>query len=90
MPVPAPRIHIADVGAMAVLEDATLAEAPPVYQRLLDTGAAALTGFEPVAEECEKLNRRAAPGQRFLPYAIGDGGRGDVPPLQRRDDQFLI
>ena len=73
---PPPRIHIADVGAMTVLDDATLEDAPPVYHRLLETGAAAVTGFEPVAEECEKLNRRAAPGQRFLPYAIGDGGVG--------------
>jgi len=45
----------------------------PEYQRLLDAGACNLIGFEPVVEECEKLNRAAQPGRIFLPYAIGDG-----------------
>ena len=30
-------------------------------------------GFEPAAEECEKLNALKMPGHLYLPHAIGDG-----------------
>lgn len=61
-----PVIRIVDVGAMDIGHDA-------VWQPLADAGLAQVVGFEPVATECEKLNATAAPGMRFLPYAIGDG-----------------
>ncbi len=64
---PLARIKIIDVGAMAVddLNDA--------YARLAKVVACEVIGFEPVAQECEKLNRLAIPGRRYLPYVIGDG-----------------
>lgn len=44
------------------------------YQPLLDAGLAQVIGFEPVQDECDKLNA-AMQGRnmRFLPYFIGDG-----------------
>lgn len=63
----APLIDVIDVGAML------LDEAPPDYQPLMKRNAANVVGFEPVPEECEKLNRLAGKQQKFLPYFIGDG-----------------
>ena len=63
----APRIDIVDVGAM-MLEGATDEYAPLVQQ-----GVGHVVGFEPIPEECERLNRAAGKRQRFLPYFIGDG-----------------
>lgn len=63
----APVIDVIDVGALL------LDEAPPEYKPLVQRGAARVVGFEPVAEECAKLNAQAGKGQRFLPYFIGDG-----------------
>ena len=34
-----------------------------------------VVGFEPVAAECEKLNRHRKPGYTYLPHAVGDGQR---------------
>ncbi len=62
-----PPVHVVDLGAMA------LHEWTPPYQSLLDAGLARVTGFEPVAEECQKLNTNAGADHRYLPYAVGDG-----------------
>jgi FkbM family methyltransferase len=62
---PMPPLSLVDVGAMDVGQ--------PKWQGLLDKGLATITGFEPVAAECERLNSSAAPGRRYIPYAIGDG-----------------
>ena len=62
-----PRIKIVDVGAMS------LGEGTDCYAQLIRTVPCEVVGFEPVAAECEKLNRDAKPGYRYLPYAIGDG-----------------
>lgn len=61
-----PAIGIVDVGAMDV------GESEP-WSRLLATGAARLTGFEPNAAECATLNARAPENCRYLPHALGDG-----------------
>ncbi|MCW5764542.1 MAG: FkbM family methyltransferase [Phycisphaeraceae bacterium] len=63
----APVLDIIDVGAMDT------GDAPP-YAQLLRPGLFRLVGFEPIPEECAKLNARARPGQTFLPHFIGDGG----------------
>jgi FkbM family methyltransferase len=63
----APRIDIVDVGAM-ILEGAT-----NEYSALVQQGIGRVVGFEPIPEECEKLNRSCGKHQRFLPYFIGDG-----------------
>jgi FkbM family methyltransferase len=64
---PLPRIKIVDVGAM------TLGDGTEPYARLLQAAPCDVIGFEPVAAELEKLNRKKKEGQHFLPYIIGDG-----------------
>jgi len=63
-------IKIVDVGAMA------LGDLPSDYQPLLDKGLAEVIGFEPVAEECDKLNSKSDGKHLYLPYFIGDGTKG--------------
>jgi len=63
----APVIDIVDVGAMAVDGE------EPEYAALLAGGNARVIGFEPVQAECDKLNAKARPNRRYLPYFIGDG-----------------
>ena len=62
-----PVINIVDVGAMFA------GDGVEPYSGLRDAGLAKVVGFEPVAEECVKLNQRFGPPHRYLPYAIGDG-----------------
>jgi FkbM family methyltransferase len=61
-----PVIDAADVGAMFAGEE-------PPYAPLAKRGMARVVGFEPVESECARLNAMAKPGERFLPYFIGDG-----------------
>jgi FkbM family methyltransferase len=56
-----------DIGAMAI------PGALPVYHALLQSGATRVTGFEPIEEECRKLNETSPPNHSFLPCAVGDG-----------------
>lgn len=68
--LPLPTVGILDIGAM-LLEGQRKEYAP-----LLQAGRARVVGFEPVAAECERLNREmAGAGLRWLPYFIGDGRR---------------
>jgi FkbM family methyltransferase len=62
-------IEAVDVGAMFVGES----EQP--YSALVRKGIGRVVGFEPVESECARLNAMAKPGERFLPYFIGDGTR---------------
>lgn len=62
-----PRLKLVDVGALSLGGEPYA----PLWRAL----PCELIGFEPTRGECEKLNREAAPGQRFLPYFIGDGSR---------------
>ncbi|MEW6687846.1 MAG: FkbM family methyltransferase [Pseudomonadota bacterium] len=64
-----PGIKVIDVGAMSLGED------KDPYAKLLHAVPCEVIGFEPVARECERLNRGARPGCRYLPYAIGDGSQ---------------
>eukprot|EP00930_Biecheleria_cincta_P017277 TRINITY_DN13785_c0_g3_i1.p1 TRINITY_DN13785_c0_g3~~TRINITY_DN13785_c0_g3_i1.p1 ORF type:complete len:330 (-),score=69.85 TRINITY_DN13785_c0_g3_i1:61-1050(-) len=76
-----PRVRIIDVGAML------LSEAEEVWKPLQRRGhCESVVGFEPCAEECDRLNADAAsaassssssaPTLRFLPWAVGDGSTG--------------
>jgi FkbM family methyltransferase len=58
-------IEILDVGA-AIGET-------PSYQGLVDAGRACVTGFEPNAEECRRLNEAYGGTHRFYPHFVGDG-----------------
>lgn len=64
-----PAMAVVDIGAM----DIPGARDP--FARLSDAGLLTVTGFEPLAEECQKLNARGSRGRRYLPYAIADGRR---------------
>ena len=62
-----PRLKIVDVGAM------TLGEDSDPYSPLLRALRCEVVGFEPLEDECDKLNRSAGEGRSYLPFVIGDG-----------------
>lgn len=61
------RINIVDIGAMEVDSD----QAP--YTSLLKADRARVIGFEPNAEECDKLMKKHGEPYKFYPYFVGDG-----------------
>lgn len=63
-----PEINIVDVGAMS------LGPGSEPYAPLVDADRARVVGFEPNADECEKLRRIFGERHAFHPYFIGDGG----------------
>lgn len=64
------RIGILDIGAMLI--EGIKKEYSPIF----DKGCATVVGFEPVSDECNRLNKTYEnTGMRFLPYFIGDGTR---------------
>ncbi|MHA1538950.1 MAG: FkbM family methyltransferase [Alphaproteobacteria bacterium] len=61
-------VHIIDVGAQYS------ASGGIAYQGLLDRGNAQIIGFEPLEEECARLNTLfKEQNHLYLPYVIGDG-----------------
>jgi FkbM family methyltransferase len=63
------RIRVVDIGAMDIKDSENH------FEGLLRDGMAEVTGFEPLEEECRKLNASASANRRFLPHAVGDGPR---------------
>ncbi len=61
-----PLITIIDIGAQHIGDEALS------YQSLIKQGLCRVIGFEPVQQECEKLNSMH-PDFTYLPYFIGDG-----------------
>lgn len=59
--------EIADIGANPIDGD-------PPYKPLLEAGLCRVTGFEPQREALAELQRRKGANERYLPYAVGDGG----------------
>ena len=64
-----PTMTAVDIGAM-LLEGAV-----DPFLRLNTLGHLSVIGFEPLPDECKKLNARAQPGRRYLPYAVANGDR---------------
>jgi protein O-GlcNAc transferase len=62
-----PRLKIVDIGAMSRGEDSD------PYAPLLRALNCEVVGFEPLEDECEKLNRAAGENRSYLPLVIGDG-----------------
>ncbi|MFB1295584.1 FkbM family methyltransferase [Mycobacterium sp. pW049] len=60
-------IDVVDVGANPI-------DGEPPYLPILDAGLCRVTGFEPQAEALQELQLRKGPYERYLPYAVGDGG----------------
>lgn len=61
-----PDINITDLGASPI-------DGAPMYEPLIHSDTATITGFEPQKEEYEKLLATQNLGVHYLPYAIGDG-----------------
>jgi FkbM family methyltransferase len=59
--------QILDIGANPIDGD-------PPYKNMLDLGLCQVTGFEPQKQALEALLQKKGPNERYLPYAIGDGG----------------
>lgn len=59
------RLKIIDVGAMAIHDCE--------YKALLENEATSVIGFEPVEDECKKLNAMHEGRHIFFPYVIGNG-----------------
>ncbi|WP_431858436.1 FkbM family methyltransferase [Azospirillum sp.] len=64
----APRLRVVDIGANPINE-------VPPYMPLLRAGLAEVVGFEPNPEALAELNAKKGPNERYLPFAVGDGGR---------------
>ena len=62
------RIKLVDIGANPI-------EGDPPYASLLAEGWADVVGFEPNPEALAKLDKIKGPHERYLPHAVGDGGR---------------
>ena len=60
---------VVDIGANPIDSD-------PPYKRMLVNRLCTLVGFEPQAEGLAKLNAMKSDLETYLPYAVGDGGKG--------------
>jgi FkbM family methyltransferase len=58
---------VVDVGANPIGSD-------PPYKKMLAAGLCTVVGFEPQAAALAELERRKGPHERYLPYAVGNGG----------------
>ncbi len=63
-----PPLDVVDIGANPIDGD-------PPYRLMMDAGLCRVTGFEPQPEALAELRSQAGPHERYLPYAVGDGGR---------------
>lgn len=59
--------QVVDVGANPIDGD-------PPYKRMLAAGFCQVVGFEPQEAALARLKAMAGPHERYLPYALGDGG----------------
>jgi FkbM family methyltransferase len=59
--------EVVDVGANPI-------DGEPPYTPMLAAGLCRVTGFEPQEEALLELQRKKGPNERYLPYALGDGG----------------
>ena len=60
---------VVDIGANPIDTD-------PPYKRMLVNRLCTLVGFEPQAEGLANLNAMKSDLETYLPYAVGDGGKG--------------
>lgn len=58
--------QVVDAGANPIDGD-------PPYKAMLAAGLCEVTGFEPQADALARLEQNRGPGERYLPYALGDG-----------------
>jgi len=65
------RTAVVDIGANPIDGD-------PPYAQMLRDGLCTVVGFEPQAEALAELHAAAGPHERYLPYAVGDGGEHEL------------
>ncbi len=68
---PARLTHVVDIGANPIDGD-------PPYKNLLASGLCRVTGFEPQQEALAQLNAAKSANETYLPFVVGDGGKGDL------------
>ena len=66
LPKPVGPFKVIDVGAMAIGQE-------DLFAALVKDRRGQIIGFEPVRQECDRLNAMHGPPHLFLPYLIGDG-----------------
>lgn len=66
--VPSFRVKVVDIGANPI-------DGEPPYAPMLRAGEAEVVGFEPNPAALATLEARRGPLERYLPHAVGDGGR---------------
>lgn len=59
--------EVVDIGANPI-------DGSPPYRPMLSAGLCRVTGFEPQEQARLELQRKQGPHERYLPYAVGDGG----------------
>lgn len=59
--------EVVDVGANPI-------DGEPPYTPMLSAGLCRVTGFEPQEQALLELHQKMGPNERYLPYAVGDGG----------------
>jgi FkbM family methyltransferase len=59
--------EVVDIGANPI-------DGEPPYRAMLSEGLCRVTGFEPQAQALAGLVQKKSPNERYLPYAVGDGG----------------
>ena len=64
---PARLTEVVDIGANPI-------DGAPPYRGMLEAGLCKVTGFEPQASALAALETKKGPLERYLPYAVGDGG----------------
>lgn len=65
--LPSRLTHVVDIGANPI-------DGAPPYAPMLTGGLCHVTGFEPQQDALLELQRIHGPNERYLPYAVGDGG----------------
>src|SRR5579883_2751875 len=60
--------QVVDVGANPI-------DGEPPYKAMLAAGLCEVIGFEPQPEALARLEQKRGPRERYLPHALGDGGR---------------
>ena len=59
--------EVVDIGANPI-------DGQPPYAAMLAAGICYVTGFEPQEEALLELQQNEGPNEKYLPYAVGDGG----------------
>lgn len=74
---------VVDIGANPI-------DGEPPYKRMLEAGLCTVCGFEPQADALAQLECRRGPLERYLPFAVGDGGEHTLHICRARGMSSLL